>query len=127
MTRSSKVLTVSLAGLACIIFLILVGWVLHEPEIALTRAGSEPLTDSEAVELSREALRRSGHETGRLAPQKFQNDNTNYYARNTITPYSGYVLWSSMPWTSTNPNNDGFVVNLEQHGTQVVCRVSRPK
>jgi hypothetical protein len=125
MTRSSKVLTMS--GLACITFLILVSWVLHEPEIVLARTGSEPLTDSEAVELSREALRRSGHEAGRLMPQRFQNDNTNHYARNTISPYNGYVLWSSEPWTPTNSNNEGFIVSLEQHGTQVLCRVSRPK
>jgi hypothetical protein len=127
MNRNAKLLAVSLAGLACSILVTCIVWVLHTPEIALARASSEPLTDLEAIELSREALRRSGHEADRLAPQKFQNDTTNYYARNTISPFSGYVLWSSMPLNSTNPNNEAFMVQLEQRGTQVLCRVNVPK
>jgi hypothetical protein len=122
MSRSNKVLIFSLASLACIVLLIFVAWVLHEPEIALGRSSSEPLTDSEAVELSREALRRSGHEAGSLAPERFQRDNTNYYARNTITPYSGYVLWAS-----TGASSEAFAVHMEQRGTQVFCVVSMPK
>jgi hypothetical protein len=118
---------VALAALVCIGLALLVAGRPRGPEIALTTPTAEPLTDNQAVELSREALRRSGHVAEKFAPQRFQSDNTNYYARNTITPYSGHVCWSSLSWGSTNPGNEAFIVNLEQHGTQVLCNVCRPK
>jgi hypothetical protein len=117
-----KALIVSLAVLGCALLVALLVRQSHRHEITLATANDRPLTESQAVELSREALRRDGHEVGSLAPQRFQQDNTNYYARNTITPYSGYILWAS-----TAASNEAFAVHMEQRGTQVLCVVSMPK
>src|SRR5258708_5180291 len=122
MTRSHKVFITCLVALAGLALIAVIVWQSRGHEVTLITTSDQPLSESQAVELSREALRRAGHEIGSLAPQRFQKDNTNYYARNTVTPFSGYVLWAS-----TSAVNEAFAVHMEQRGTQVLCAVSTPK
>jgi hypothetical protein len=122
MSRAAKILIVSFVGVACVALAVFLLRQSRGQEVTLTTASDQPLSESQAIELSREALERTGHETSKLAPQRFQRDNTNYYARNTISPYNGYVLWASADTT-----NNAFAVHMEQRGNQLFCLVSMPK
>jgi hypothetical protein len=92
-------------------------WDFLERQVVLPARTAQPLTEEQAVELTREALHRVGEDTAQFRPRPY--DGTHLYARNTLTPYSGYVLWAS---TGSHP---GFSVHLEQAGGEVRCGVSR--
>ena len=92
-------------------------WIFRSREVVLQTQTEQLLTEEQAVELSREALRRVGEDTTQFRPRTY--DGTNLYARNKLPPYNGYVLWKS---SGTHP---GFSVALQQTGRQVRCGVSR--
>ena|SRR6266567_2401017 len=111
-----------LIGVAALGYASLIGyalWDFRERRVTMQTQTEQPLTEEQAVALSRDALRRVGEDITKFSPHTF--DGTHLYARNTLTPYNGYVLWSS---TGSHP---GFSVHLEQVGTQVHCGVSRCK
>jgi hypothetical protein len=94
-------------------------WDFRERQVTIHTKTEQPLTEEQAVALSRDALLRVGEDITKFSPHTY--DGTHLYVRNTLTPYNGYVLWSS---TGSHP---GFSVQLEQVGTQVHCGVSRCK
>lgn len=95
----------------------------RQRRVTLQAEGTSPLTESQAIELSREALKRVGENAKLLEPVSYEHDNTKFYARNTITLYSGYVLWHSLG----APTRCTFSVQLEQVGSEVHCGVRRCK
>ena len=119
MKKTFKVILL-LAGLCALFYLFrLAGylWVFRQRQVTLQIQTEQPLTEEQAVELSREALRRVGENSTQFIPRTY--DGTHLYARNTLTPYNGYVLWASK---GLHP---GFSVGLQQTGRQVRCGVSR--
>ena len=93
----------------------------RERRVTLHTDGIAPLTEPQAIELSREALRRVGEDASLFEPATY--DGTHFYARNTLTPYNGYVLWHAL---GAQPRYD-FSVQLEQVGSDVRCGVGRCK
>jgi hypothetical protein len=87
--------------------------------VTLQAQTQQPLTEEQAVALSREALQRVGEDITKFIPRAY--DGTNFYARNTISPDSGYVMWAS---TGSLPS---FLVQLNQTGVVVRCGVSKCK
>lgn len=121
MKRLLTVLLV-LVGAAAVGYVSILGyalWDFRERNVVLPARTGQPLTEDQAVELTREALRRVGEDTAQFRPRPY--DGTRLYARNTLTPYSGYVLWAS---TGSHP---GFCVHLEQASGEIRCGVSRCK
>ena len=95
-------------------------WAFRERVVLLHVESPAPLTDQQAVALSREALARVGEDAAQFTPEPFKGEG--FYARNAKNPYSGYVLW-----ISPDKSRPGFGVNLEQSGTNVRCGVGREK
>ena len=102
---------------ACLIAYAL--WEFREWHVTLPAQTKQPLTEEQAVALSREALHRVGEDITKLAPRAYANG-TNLYARNAYNPYNGCVLWA----TGSDPS---FVVHLDQTGGEIRCGVSRCK
>lgn len=94
-------------------------WELRQRQVMLPAQTQQPLTEEQAVALSREALHQVGEDITKFTPRAY--DGTNFYARNTLNSHSGYVLWASK---SSHP---GFSVHLEQTGEAIRCGVSRCK
>jgi hypothetical protein len=121
MKRLLKVLLV-LVGVAALAYGAIIGyalWDFRERQVTLPAQTQQPLTEEQAVTLSREALHRVGEDSRMFRPRTY--DGTHLYARNTVNPYSGYVLWAS------TGNHPGFSVQLDQTGGEVRCGVSRCK
>jgi hypothetical protein len=125
-TRTARILKF----IAGILALLVVGWLavvaeafwhFRERRVAFHFSSAEPLTEPEAIELSREALRRVGEDATLFDPATY--DGTLIYARNTLTPYSGYVLWHQRGENALYE----FSVQLEQVGNEVHCGVGRCK
>ncbi len=98
-------------------------WDFRQRRVTLQAEGTSPLTESQAIELSREALKRVGEDAKLLQPASYGHDNTKFYAHNSLTPFSGYVLWHSLG----GPTRCTFSVQLEQVGSEVRCEVGRCK
>jgi len=95
----------------------------RQRRVTLHTEGASPLTESQAIELSRDALKRVGEDARLFEPATYDHDKTKFYARNPFTPYSGSVLWHSLGDTSRY----AFSVELEQAGSEVRCGVGRCK
>ncbi len=115
------ILAVIIVGYLAIIAYAL--WEFRERRVTLHADGVAPLTESKAIELSREALRRVGEDTNLFEPATYDHEHTQFYARNTLTPFSGYVLWRAL---GERPGY-AFSVQLEQVGGEVRCGVGRCK
>lgn len=114
---------VTLLVVAYLAIVALALWDFRQRRVELQAEGTSPLTESQAIELSREALKRVGEDAKMLEPVSYDHDNTKLYARNSLTPYSGYVLWHSLG----APTRCTFSVHLEQVGSEVRCEVGRCK
>ena len=115
------ILAVFIVGYLGVIALAL--WDFRERRVTLHTDGVAPLTESQAIELSREALKRVGEDASLFEPATYDHDHAHFYARNTLTPYNGYVLWHAL---GAQPRYD-FSVQLEQVGSDVRCGVGRCK
>jgi len=74
-----------LAGLCALVYALLLAcylWEFRERQVSLQTQTELPLTEEQAVELSREALRRVGEDTTQFSPRTY--DGTNLCARNTL-------------------------------------------
>ena len=118
---AAGILAVLVVGYLAIVALAL--WDFRQRRVTLHSDGASPLTESQAIELSREALKRVGEDARLFEPATYDHDNTKFYARNTLTPYNGYVLWHSLG----DPSRYAFSVRLEQVGSEVRCGVGRCK
>ncbi len=121
MKRLSQIILVIL-GLAAVGFAGLFAyshWEYRKREVTLPAPTQQPLSEKQAIAVSREALHKLGEEVTRFTPLTY--DGGNLYARNTLNPLSGYVLWAS------SDSHPGFVVHLEQTGEVIHCGVSRCK
>jgi hypothetical protein len=80
------------------------------------------LTEDVAVDLTRKTLEAEGFDISLMKPQPFWHDDPRVFARNTINPNDGCVLWG-------DPHAVGweYKVNIEKNGPDVCCRVYRPK
>jgi hypothetical protein len=63
-----------------------------------TFSDSRPLTEAVAIEVTRNTLEIAGYDPSRLAPFEFRPNSPDehperFFARNTIDPQSGSVLW----------------------------------
>jgi len=93
-------------------------WPTSHRTITLSLPHPDTLSDTEAVDLSREALRMAVADFAGYDLATF--DGTNYFARNGLDPRDGYVLWRSK-----TKRFDGYSVGMTQRGTNVVCEVGR--
>lgn len=96
-------------------------WTFRARLVVLYMTVPTPITEEEAVEASRRALHQVGEDETLFTPRAW--DGRNLFARNTLTPTEGYVLWEPVV-TGTHP---GFAVNVEQSGSTVRCEVCRCK
>jgi hypothetical protein len=82
-----------------------------------------PLTEDVAVELTRKTLEEEGFDVASMTPQPFWHNDPRVFARNTINPNNGYVLWGdphhAPAWE--------YSVTIEKNGSDVWGRVYRPK
>jgi hypothetical protein len=84
---------------------------------------ARPLNEGMAIDLTRQTLEAEGFDVSSMKPRPFYPSNPDVFARNSIDPNQGYVLWgdphSSAAWE--------YLVSIEKNGSEVRCRVSRPK
>jgi hypothetical protein len=81
------------------------------------------LTEDVAIDLTKRTLVAEGIEVSAMEPQRFWTNDPRLFARNTINPNQGYVLWG-------NPQHGPmweYHVNIKKNGSDVRCRVYRPK
>jgi hypothetical protein len=81
------------------------------------------LTEDVAVDLTRKTLETDGFDVVSMKPQRFWRDDPRVFAKNTINPNKGYVLWG-------DPHHAAgweYLVQIEKYGPDVCCRVYRPK
>jgi pSer/pThr/pTyr-binding forkhead associated (FHA) protein len=90
-------------------------WLFKEREVTIPISSDEPITEKQAIAISREALKRLGEDTTNLRPARY--DSVHSYLRS--GPNGGHISWE--------PDRDyhGFSVDLEQHGMEVQCKVAR--
>jgi hypothetical protein len=81
------------------------------------------LTEDVAVDLTRKALAVEGIDVASLKPQPFWRKDPRVFARTTINSNSGYVLWGDPRQAS----GWEYSVTIEKNGSDVRCRVYRPK
>ena len=81
------------------------------------------LTEDVALDLTKKTLAAEGIETYRMKPQPFWHNDPRLFARNTINPNDWYVLWGE----SHDPPGWEYTVTIDKNGSDVRCRVSRPK
>jgi hypothetical protein len=110
-------IVVGVAALTCASIIGYALWDFRERRVTLSAQTQQPLTEEQAVALSREALRRVGEDVPKFSARPY--DGIHLYARNTITSYSGYVLLESA--------DSRFSVHLDQIAGEVRCGVSRCK
>lgn len=91
--------------------------------MTLRGSSAEFITEPQAIEFSREALRRLGEDVTSLVPAACDHKEQRYYSRNSLTPTRGYVLWRSLK----GPAGYAFSVSLEQTGGDIHCGVGRCK
>jgi hypothetical protein len=126
--RTARILKF-MAGLLAVLvvgYLVIVAlalWGFRDRRVTLPTGSVAPLTESQAIELSREALERVGEDASLFEPASYDHDKTMFYARNTLTPYNGYVLWHLRGERALYQ----FSVQLEQVGSEVRCGVGRCK
>jgi hypothetical protein len=82
----------------------------------------DELTESMAVELTRKTLKAEGIDVTSLEPRPVSHDDP--LARvlhwEPFHPNEGYVLWG-------NSSDAEYRVNIEKDGSDVLCRIYRPK
>lgn len=81
------------------------------------------ITETVAIQVSQEALRRAGHDPGRSHPERYSNDQNikeAFCARNETAPDNSYVLWRAEDGLS-------YSVHMERSDTAMLCRVVRAK
>jgi hypothetical protein len=84
------------------------------------------LTEDLAVEFTRKTLQAEGIDVSSLKPQPYDwhDDpyrNAKLFARNTINPNQGYVLWGDPHHAAWE-----YSVTIEKKGLDICCRVYRP-
>jgi hypothetical protein len=82
------------------------------------------LNEDVAVDLTRKTLTAEGFDVTSLEPRPFGYDHPLLFARNSLNPNNGYVLWGDR--RHAFPHWD-YSVRIEKNGSDVLCRVSRPK
>jgi len=85
------------------------------------------LTETAALDAARTALQRAGYDVNTLEPVCYRSGCSTpekYFARNTIQPNRGYILWRFKDSTKT-----AFQLNVDltKEGGQIVCEVGRTK
>ena len=82
-----------------------------------------PFSEADALRLSSRALDDAGLATPAMAPLPYryesnfrEQDKNRFFARNTITPDNGYVMWSVR-----------YTVHLKRGDDEVQCTVSKNK
>lgn len=80
----------------------------------------EILTEEAAVRLSQQALTAAGIDATRMRPVPYRTGNPDLFARNTLDPDSGYVIWKSAD------DGSGYSVTLRRSEAEVagsICPV----
>ncbi len=117
---AAGILSVFVVG--CIAIVALALWDHRERRVTLNTDGASPLNESQAIELSREVLKRVGEDASLFEPAFYDHaDHTKFFARNADTPTRGYVLWHSLG----DPRCWNFIVLMEQVASEVHCEVAR--
>jgi hypothetical protein len=91
----------------------------HNYSVALK--DGEELTEGVALRISIEALEDAGVDVAQLTPFPY-GKSTSVFARNTLNPNEGYVLWRPV-----GDEGHAYSVSIEVMGKRVVCQVSRAK
>ena len=81
------------------------------------------VTEATALKISKEALRRAGHDVNKCRPERYSNDpnvQEPFFARNEERPNNGYVLWRA-------EDDRSYTVHLEQTEGAMLCKVVRSK
>jgi len=117
MRKRSIIVVVALAGLIAIVIEATMLTRRDKETTVVTRDNVGPVSDDEAVRLSREALRRAVKDFADYRPQPYNG--TNIFAINIYNSNAGYVLWAH-----TARTGEGFSVAMEIKGSNVVCEVT---
>ena len=86
------------------------------------------LTEQVALEFTKEALEVEGKSSPGMLPRPYRdNDPANrverLFARNTLDPLSGYVIWR----VPQQGHVVEYGVSIEKRGTEILCTVHRSK
>lgn len=87
-----------------------------------------PLTEEIAIKYSKRALESSGHDTSELAPDEYWNEYPEghverLFARNTIDPNRGYIVWVPKPGSDLDLATSRFKVRVRKDENGIHCRV----
>lgn len=86
-----------------------------------------PFTEAVALDAARRALENAGYDVAALEPVCYSRDCSDpekYFARNTLQPNMGYILWRFKGVTKTLYQLDVRLIKEDGH---ISCAVSVPK
>lgn len=91
----------------------------HTYSVALPEG--EELSEAVAVRVTRAALQSAGVDSSQMEPAPF-GDTESVFARNTLNPNNGYVLWRRY-----GEKGYSYSVSVERVGGELLCNVSKTK
>jgi len=89
---------------------------------------SLPLTEEVVLLYTKKALIKGGKGSIEMRPVRFRHTYPEghkefYFARNTIDPNDGYVLWK----VDNSGRRWNYTVTISMHENEVICEIHRPK
>lgn len=134
--RAYRNMAIQMRSVGCVIAIVVVSALVLPPLVALpliyfwqqptlyrfSFPAGQPLTENDAVELSRRALILYGKQSGGMHPVPYWHDDERIFARSDLDPDSGYVLW----WVSRPECEWEYSVDVTREGDEVVCAIVRP-
>ena len=112
---------------AALALFIVVWWNEGRRTYRSTVSAGDSLTEATVLDRAREAIRQAGYDPSAVEPVCFRQPCTTpegYFARNTITPDNGYVLWRFKGNTRTLYQ---LSVRVERHRDELRCTVEDVK
>jgi hypothetical protein len=85
--------------------------------ISIAIGENEPLSEQLALDVSKQALQKTGLLTPQLAPAPYREGK--YFARNVEDENSGYTIWYA-----GGDGSSGYTVRLSRSGDAVDCNIS---
>lgn len=98
------------------------------PQYRFPFPAERPLTERDAIELSKQALIADGKQTDTMRPvasghQDREGRDIYFYLTRAEAPENGWVLW----WLERPECTWEYSVGIHRDGDEVVCAISRPK
>lgn len=82
-----------------------------------------PLTEKLAIELTKRTMQKTLKKGEKLELQRYNHKKTNYFARNSINPNSGYVRWDKVMKGRKKAHH--YMVHVDKKGKEFFCSYGR--